>query len=204
MSDFWNQKFSSADYFYGDQPNDFLRSQIFRLKPGARVLVVGDGEGRNGVWLAEQGFKVTSIDYSSVGCEKSRKLAAQRGVSLTTECADLLSWAWPVAEFDAVVSIFLHFLPDDRLLIHRAIEAALAPEGWLVIELFHPKQLGYSSGGPKNRDMLLSPDELEADFPALDWWLITEGCTRLTEGRGHAGMGYISHAVGQKPAQAER
>jgi SAM-dependent methyltransferase len=204
MSDFWNQKFSSTDYFYGDEPNDFLRSQLFRLKPGSRVLVVGDGEGRNGVWLAEQGFKVTSVDYSSVGCEKSRRLAAQKGVTLTTDCADLLTWPWPVAEFDAVVSIFLHFLPDDRRTVHRAIEAALAPEGWLVIELFHPKQLGYTSGGPKNPDMLVTTDELKANFPALNWWLIAEGCTHLTEGSGHVGMGYISHAVGQKPALAER
>lgn len=198
MSDFWNQKFSNPDYFYGDQPNDFLRSQSFRLKPGARVLVVGDGEGRNGVWLAEQGFKVTSIDYSSVGCEKSRALAARKGVTLTTHCADLLTWPCPVAAFDAVVSIFLHFLPEDRSKVHRTIEAALAPGGWLVIELFHPKQLGYPSGGPKNRDMLVTADELKADFSALNWWLLTEGCTRLTEGSGHAGMGYITHAVGQK------
>jgi len=198
MSEFWNQKFSRADYFYGDTPNDFLRSQVFRLKPGARVLVVGDGEGRNGVWLAEQGFKVTSVDYSSVGCEKSRLLAARKHVSLITHCADLLTWAWPIAEFDAVVSIFLHFMPDDRRLVHAKMQAALAPHGWLIIELFHPKQLAYQSGGPKNCDMLNTPNELETDFTDLNWWLLGEGLTRLAEGSGHTGLGYISHAAGQK------
>ncbi len=198
MSEFWNQKFAHAEYFYGDKPNDFLRSQVFRLRPGARVLVVGDGEGRNGVWLAEQGFDVTSVDYSSVGCEKSRTLAAQKNVHLTTHCADLLSWDWPVAKFDAVVSIFLHFTPQERRIVHAHIQAALAPNGWLIVELFHPNQLNYRSGGPKNRDMLVSTTELEADFPALNWQLMMAGTTRLTEGSGHEGVGYVSHGAGQK------
>ncbi|HQT42957.1 MAG TPA: class I SAM-dependent methyltransferase [Halothiobacillus sp.] len=198
MSDFWNQKYAGDDYFYGDAPNDFLRSQVFRLRPGARVLVVGDGEGRNGVWLASQGFDVTTVDFSEVGCEKSRALALQKNVSLTTHCADLLTWDWPVATFDAVVSVFLHFMPADRRMIHAKMQAALVPGGWLIIELFHPNQLAYTSGGPKNREMLNTSAELAGDFDALDWWLIAEGETRLEEGPGHAGMGFVSHAVGLK------
>lgn len=198
MSDFWNQKYTRDDYFYGEQPNEFLRSQIFRLAPGARVLVVGDGEGRNGVWLAEQGFEVVTADASRVGCDKSRALAAQRRVSLTTHCVDLLSWDWPVAAFDAVVSIFLHFMPAERMVAHKHMQSALVADGWLVIEQFHPNQLdGYTSGGPKAREMLTTMTDLAGDFDAIDWYLLAEGETRLAEGTGHSGMGYVSHGVGR-------
>ncbi len=199
MSDFWNQKYARDDYFYGEQPNEFLRSQIFRLSPGARVLVVGDGEGRNGVWLAEQGFEVVTVDGSSVGCDKSRALAAQRKVSLTTHCVDLMTWTWPVAAFDAVVSIFLHFSPTDRQVAHVRMQEALVPGGWLIIEQFHPNQLdGYTSGGPKAPEMLTTMEDLACDFSAIDWWLLAEGKTRLEEGPGHLGLGYVSHGVGRR------
>ncbi|MDD4967564.1 cyclopropane-fatty-acyl-phospholipid synthase family protein [Halothiobacillus sp.] len=199
MSEFWNQKYARDDYFYGEQPNDFLRSQVFRLSPGARVLVVGDGEGRNGVWLAEQGFTVTTVDASRVGCEKSAALASDRGVSLTTLCADLLTWDWPVAAFDAVVSVFLHFSPDERKVAHARMQAALVPGGWLIIEQFHPNQLnGYNSGGPKAVEMLTTMSDLAEDFNAIDWWLLAEGTTWLDEGSGHSGLGYVSHGVGRR------
>ncbi|WP_298218058.1 class I SAM-dependent methyltransferase [Halothiobacillus sp.] len=199
MSEFWNQKYARDDYFYGEQPNDFLRSQVFRLSPGARVLVVGDGEGRNGVWLAEQGFTVTTVDASRVGCEKSAALASDRGVSLTTLCADLLTWDWPVATFDAVVSVFLHFSPDERKVAHERMQAALVPGGWLIIEQFHPNQLnGYTSGGPKAVEMLTTMSDLADDFSAIEWWLLAEGTTRLEEGSGHSGLGYVSHGVGRR------
>ena len=199
MSEFWNQKYARDDYFYGEQPNDFLHSQIFRLPTGARVLVVGDGEGRNGVWLAEQGFTVTTVDGSHVGCDKSRALAAQRKVSLEIVCADLLTWDWPVGAFDAVVSVFLHFSPDERKVAHARIQAALVLGGWLIIEQFHPNQLnGYTSGGPKAVDMLTTMGDLADDFNAIDWWLLAEGTTRLEEGPGHSGLGYVSHGVGRR------
>ncbi len=199
MSEFWNQKYARDDYFYGEQPNDFLRSQVFRLSPGARVLVVGDGEGRNGVWLAEQGFTVTTVDASRVGCEKSAALASDRGVSLTTLCADLLTWDWPVAAFDAVVSVFLHFSPEERKVAHARMQSALVPGGWLIIEQFHPNQLnGYNSGGPKAVEMLTTMSDLAEDFNAIDWWLLAEGTTWLDEGSGHSGLGYVSHGVGRR------
>lgn len=201
MSEFWDQKYTRDDYFYGEQPNGFLHSQIFRFSPGARVLVVGDGEGRNGVWLAEQGFEVTTVDASRVGCDKSRALATQRKVSLKTLCADLMAWDWPTAAFDSVVSIFLHFSPAERLFAHAKMQAALVPGGWLIIEQFHPNQLGgYSSGGPKAVEMLTTMEDLAGDFDAVDWWLLAEGETRLEEGPGHSGMGYVSHGVGRKIA----
>ncbi|MDA3876692.1 MAG: class I SAM-dependent methyltransferase [Halothiobacillus sp.] len=199
MSDFWNQKYQRNDYFYGEQPNDFLRSQIFRLQPGARILVVGDGEGRNGVWLAKQGFNVTTVDFSSVACAKAEELAARAGVPLDVHCADLHVWDWSVNHFDAVVSVYLHFMPEDRVKLHSKMQKALIEGGWLIIELFHPLQLNYQSGGPKAPEMLLTIDELESDFHGLQWQLLMEGKALLTEGPGHAGPAHVTHGAARKP-----
>lgn len=204
MSDFWNQKYQRDDYFYGEQPNDFLRSQIFRLKPGARILVVGDGEGRNGVWLAQQGFEVTTVDFSSVACAKAKALAERAGVRLDVQCADLHTWNWPTSHFDAVVSVYLHFMPEDRVKLHRRMQDALVEGGWLIIELFHPLQLNFQSGGPKVPEMLLTVIELESDFPGLQWRLLTEGKALLDEGPGHAGPARITHGAARKPRQDDR
>ena len=198
MSEFWNQKYSRDDYFYGNAPNEFLRSQSFRLAPDARVLVIGDGEGRNGVWLAQQGFAVTTVDYSAVGCQKARALAARSGAPVDVQCVDLLTWDWPVAAFDAVVSIYLHFLPEDRRRIHQHIAHSLAPDGWFIVELFHPTQLAYSSGGPKAPEMLVTAADLRADCPELEWRLLAEGEALLAEGSGHAGLGRVTHGVARR------
>lgn len=198
MSEFWNQKYQRSDYFYGEQPNEFLTSQIYRLPENARILVVGDGEGRNGVWLAHRGYDVTTVDFSESGCEKSRQLAERHGVDLDVQCANLLEWDWPKETYDAVVSIFLHFTPEQRPVVHRHIERSLVDDGLLIIELFHPRQLHFNSGGPKDEAMLMTAEMLEHDFPALDWLILAEGKVLLDEGPGHRGPGYVTHGVGRR------
>lgn len=198
MSEFWNQKYQRHDYFYGEQPNDFMHAQIFRLRPGARILVVGDGEGRNGVWLAQQGFDVTTVDFSSVACAKAKALAARAGVALDVQCADLHDWNWPKNHFDAVISVYVHFMPEDRVKLHPRMQEALVAGGWLIIELFHPQQLNYQSGGPKVPEMLMTIADLESDFTGLQWRLLMEGKALLAEGPGHTGPAYITHGAAQK------
>lgn len=198
MSEFWNQKYRNPDYFYGTQPNQLLQSQIWRLPAGARILVLGDGEGRNGVWLAERGFNVVSVDFSQTGCEKAAKLAAERGVQLEIICADLLAWSWPQAAFDAVVIVYLHFLPEARAQIYPQAVTALVPGGLFITELFHPRQLEYSSGGPKDEQMLITPQDLATSLTTLRWLLLTEGNVWLDEGPGHQGAAHVTQAVGQR------
>jgi predicted O-methyltransferase YrrM len=200
MSEFWNEKYGQVDFLYGTHPNEFLRSQMHRLPTGARVLVLGDGEGRNGVWLAEQGFEVTSIDFSAVGCEKARRLAAERQVGLRVHCADLTEWNWEEDEFDAVVLIYLHFEPNARREIYRRGVAGLRSGGLFVVELFHPRQLAYQSGGPKRADMLVRASDLSQDLPGLDWLILAEGKVLLDEGPGHQGPGFVTHGVGRRVA----
>lgn len=185
--EFWDSRYGEPGYAYGTEPNAFLRDQSNRLAPGSRVLVVGDGEGRNGVWLASRGHDVLSVDASAVGLAKARRLAAERGVPLQTEEADLSLWRWPVAAFDAVVSIFLHFRPDIRARMHAAMLAALKPGGLLILEAFTPDQLKYSSGGPRDREMLYTSDLLRQDMKAGEILQLEEMVTDLDEGKYHRG-----------------
>ncbi|SBV99789.1 putative Tellurite resistance protein TehB [uncultured Alphaproteobacteria bacterium] len=197
--EFWDQRFGGEDYVYGTAPNAFLRVQAERLAPGARVLLPGDGEGRNGVWLAERGMEVLSVDASPVGLGKAQRLAAARGVRIATECADLTLWRWPEAAFDAVAAMFLHLPPDARATVHRRIVAALRPGGTVILEAFRPAQLGYASGGPKDVAMLYTPEQLTADFAGLDVRLCEEALVDLDEGTFHAGVAATLRFVGVKP-----
>lgn len=195
---FWDQNFSSAIYKYGTSPNAFLMGQAQRLAPPADVLVPGDGEGRNGVWLAQQGHRVTSMDGSSVGLEKARTLAERRGVPLTTVHADLADWAPEAAAFDAVVLTFVHLPLAIRVQAHRRLATALRPRGLLILEAFHPQQLQYSSGGPKDIAMLYTPEMLAADFRGLlDEQMAWHGEVRLDEGPGHQGLAHVTRWIGR-------
>ncbi len=196
---FWDQRFAEPGYKYGTTPNVFLRDQAPRLSPASHVLVPGDGEGRNGVWLAEQGHVVTSVDNSKVGLQKACDLAASRGVALGTELVDLADWVPPVSSFDAVVLIFTH-LPDAiRKRAHRNLAHGVRSGGWLILEAFHPAQLAHTSGGPKDVDLLYAPARLVADFdglvsPVLTW----DGEVMLDEGDDHQGLAHVTRWVAQK------
>ncbi|HEY5000003.1 MAG TPA: class I SAM-dependent methyltransferase, partial [Usitatibacter sp.] len=107
----WNTRFSAEGYLFGKEPNAFLASQRERLKPGMRALCVADGEGRNGVWLARQGLKVTSFDFSPVGVAKARALAREAGVAVDHRESDIYRWDWSQAQYDVVVAIFIQFAP---------------------------------------------------------------------------------------------
>ena len=201
MSAFWDQRFAEPGYKYGTQPNAWLQAEAHRLAPGSRVLVPGDGEGRNGVWLAQQGHQVQSVDSSSIGLAKARALATERGVAIDTLCADLADWAPPAASVDAVVLVFVHLRPALRATVHRRLAQAVVPGGWLLIEAFHPGQLGRSSGGPKELDMLFTTPLLRADFDGLlDEVFAWEGEVQLAEGPGHQGAGIVTRWLGRRPA----
>jgi len=202
MKHVWDQKYAGEDYFYGTEPNVFMIREAGALPAGARVLVTGDGEGRNGVWLARQGFDVTSVDYSQSGLDKAARLAERHDVSLSLIRADLLEWNWPIDHFDALITVFLHFAPAQRRQVHKAMQTAIRPGGLLIAELFHPEQIKYASGGPKAEEMLVTAADMRADFPGIDWLLLEETRTELDEGRGHQGPGMVTHGVGRRTDRA--
>jgi len=195
----WDQRFSEPGYKYGTAPNRFLAEQEPRLPAGSRVLLPGDGEGRNSVWLAERGHQVLAVDNSQVGLDKALALASSRSVTITTLNADLAAWAPPPATCAAVVLIYVHLPSDFRAAAHRRLADALAPGGWLILESFHPRQLTYQSGGPRDVDMLSDLATIRADFAGLleevQGW---EGEVELDEGDGHRGPAFVTRYVGRR------
>lgn len=201
MKEFWNERFGAEHYFYGTEPNAFLASQSHLFKPGQHVLSVADGEGRNGVWLAQQGLDVLAVDFSEKALEKSARLAAARGVKLRTELADLHQWNWGENRFDAIVAIFVQFASSqERPALHRAMRNALKPGGLLLIQGYRPKQLEYKTGGPSNLDNLYGADVLRRDFADLDILHLEEHDSVIAEGPGHSGMSALVDLVARKPA----
>ena len=202
-SAFWDAKYDGKDYKYGTRPNAFLVDQVWRLKPGGRVLVPGDGEGRNGVWLAEQGHSVVTVDASPRGIQKATKLALDRGVRLNASCADLRDWHWPTGVYDAVVATFLHLTSDHRPRLHRAMLEALVPGGLLLLEAFTPAQLRHSSGGPKSPDMLYTAEILRDDFSDAEIFELEETETVLAEGPYHDGAAAVVHLAARRPSTTD-
>lgn len=199
----WTRRFDSEDYFYGTEANAFLRAQAGLLRAGQRVLAVADGEGRNGVWLAEQGLQVTSVEASSNALKKARKLAAERAVAPEFIEADLLSWRWPVAEFDVVAAIFIQFLAAaERQRVFAAMRAALKPGGILLLQGYTVDQLNYRTGGPAVAEQLYTPELIRELLAGMEIVHIREHVGELREGTGHCGQSALLEVVARKPVQA--
>ena len=198
-TDFWNSRYAEPGYAYGTEPNAFLVSQKKYLKSGGKALAVADGEGRNGVWLAQQGLDVLSVDASEVGLRKTQELAADRGGAIRTEKVDLTTWRWPEQKYDVVAAIYVHFPPEVRARMHRCMFEALKPGGILILEAFTPAHLNYKSGGPPVAEMLYSADMLRIDFAGGEILLIEEAIAELAEGKYHRGPGAVVRLVLRRP-----
>ncbi len=198
MKSLWNDRFARDEYIYGEQPNVFFTEILSRLKPG-KLLLPGEGEGRNAVWAARQGWDVTAIDYSEAGRIKALKLASRCKVELSNYIiADLEDYKPEDKSFDAVALIYLHLPPALRTKVHHTLVKALKPGGIMILEAFHPNQLHYDSGGPKNGEMLYTIDLLQADFSTLQM-IQLEFCTEvLKEGAYHQGQAALVRMVAQK------
>jgi SAM-dependent methyltransferase len=195
----WQTRFAGPGYLFGTEPNAFLKSHAHLLRPGQKALSVADGEGRNGVWLAEQGLDVRSFDFSPVAVAKARDLARQRGVTLETEVADLFSWPWPIAAFDVIAAIFFQFAgPDTRDAVFAGIKRALKPGGLLLMEGYHVRQLGFGTGGPSDVANLWTRELLVRAFGDFSSIAITEQDRALAEGHHHVGMSALVDFVGTK------
>lgn len=197
----WDRNYADPDYIFGEAPNEFLRSRSHLLKPGMKALVPGDGEGRNGVWLAGQGLVVTTVDASLNGVEKARRLASTRGVVIDAIQADLEQWDWPESRYDAIVSIFLHLHPAARPRLHEAMARALKPGGVLLLEAYTPRQLEHRKagvqGGPPP-EMLFTPGILAGDFAMLRIEELGETETTLAEGKRHNGPACVVRLVARR------
>ena len=196
---FWDERYATPDYVFGTQPNTWLAANEKLLRAGMTALVPGDGEGRNGVWLAEHGLKVTSVDASPIGVEKARKLAAQRGVDMDIVCADLRDWQPPDAAFDIAVLAFVHIGQTDRATVHRKVAAALKPGGHLILEGFTPDHLAFGKGGPKVEAMMFTEKRLRGDFAALDIRHLEALTTEIPANERHGGKAAVIRLLARQP-----
>lgn len=195
----WDARYGGDDYVYGTRPNDFLAEEAGRLPPGARVLCLAEGEGRNAVHLAGLGHRVTGVDASRVGLDKARRLAAGRGVEIEAVVSDLGEYAIAPAAWDAVVLIFCHLLPELRRKVHRDVAAGLRPGGLVLLEAYTPDQLRYRTGGPSMVEALQTAESLREDFAGLEFLVLRERVREVREGVFHTGEAAVVQLVARKP-----
>jgi SAM-dependent methyltransferase len=197
----WNGRFSAEGYLFGKGPNRFLASQRHRLARGMRALCVADGEGRNSVWLARQGLRVTAFDFSPVGVAKARALASEAGVEVDHRESDIYRWDWSQAKYDVVVAIFIQFAsPPERAAIFAGLRESLAPGGLLILQGYRPEQLAYGTGGPSQVENLYTEALLREGFAELEILHLASHDDAVDEGPGHRGMSALIDMVARRPA----
>jgi len=194
----WNHRYAVEHYVYGTEPNDFLNANIAGL-PKGRALCLGDGEGRNSVWLAGQGYDVTAVDISSVGLEKGRKLAKERGVVVSFVEADLAELEIGADAWDLIVSIFVPASVALRKSLHTRSIKALRPGGVFLIETYHPNQAGRDTGGGPDASTMATKEDLREDFAGFEVQHLAELERDVLEGTFHTGLGSVVQAIIRKP-----
>jgi len=194
----WDQRYSNKTYAYGTEPNDFLVGMLGKL-PVGKVLCIAEGEGRNAVWLAQQGCEVTAVDGSEIGLGKARRLAGERGVAITTVHADLADFEIAPEYWAAIVSIFCHLPPALRRLVHSRCVQGLQPGGVMLLEAYTPRQLDYKTGGPPSEEMMMDGVSLMGELKGLDFRYIKELTREIHEGEFHNGEGAVVQLLATKP-----
>lgn len=202
----WSGRYRGAgdDYLFGTEPNHFLARHSASFAAGARALSVADGEGRNSVWLAQQGLDVTAVEISPVGVEKAKRMAAGCGVAVEFIVADMLAADWPPAEFvaafDWVVGIFIQFVgPEQRERQFAALKRATRPGGCVLLQGYTPKQIEYRTGGPSAVENLYTAAMLRAAFAEWNIEELVEYEADISEGIGHKGHSALIGLVARKP-----
>lgn len=200
---FWDQRYDTDEYIFGRTPNRFLTEEGGRLLPGARVLDLACGEGRNAVWLAGRGCRVTGLDIAPKAIAKARLLAADVGVEVDWHLGDVRGWGWAPDAFDAVISIFIQFAsPAERTRLFDGIHETLVPGGLFLLQGYTPRQLEFRTGGPGNLDHLYTREMLEKALARFELLVVREHEDILSEGTKHVGRSALVDIVARKPAAA--
>jgi len=197
---FWNERFNREEFIFGKEPNEYLVEQTSQyLKPNASVLCIADGEGRNGVWLAKQGMRVTGFDVSDIALVKAKQFAKDNEVNIEYSLCDTDGFDWKTNSYDAIIAIFIQFAdPEMRVRIFKQVHQALKPGGIFILQGYTPKQLEYKTGGPSLIEHLYTEEmirELSHDFEILDLQCYEK---ELSEGARHTGMSALLGMVAKK------
>lgn len=197
MSDFWDSRFGDTEYVYGKQPNVFFAEQTSGLKPG-KLLLPAEGEGRNAVFAAGLGWDVDAFDSSIEGRKKAMLLAEEMGVQLEYAISSYQTYEPEEQEYDLIALIYAHMPSELRKEFHKKIQNWLAPGGRIIIEVFHKSQLGNSSGGPKDLDLLYDLSDLNNDFKGMEIIQSEVVTDHLAEGNYHKGQARLVRFVARK------
>lgn len=195
----WNTRFQNEKYVYGKEPNIFLKEFQKKIDISGDALAIAEGEGRNAVYLAEQGMHVTTWDFAKSGLSKTKMLAKEKGVKVLTDLVDLNEAQWSSSKWDEIVCIYGHFPTELRNKTLKGVKKAIRPGGYFLTEVYSPYQLSYNTGGPQDIDFLYRIEEFLETFS--DWHIIHLFLGEVTrhEGELHNGLAHVIQFVGQKP-----
>jgi SAM-dependent methyltransferase len=194
----WDSRYSEPGYAYGTAPNDFIVAVSGSI-PRGRILSLAEGEGRNAVFLASLGCKVTAVDSSAVGLLKAGSLAAERGVAISSVVADLGKYRIETAKWDGIISCYCHIPSSVRAALHRAVVKGLKPGGCFVLEAFSKEQLAYNSGGPQELDLLMDLKDLRHELRGLVFVRAATLERDVQEGNRHTGLASVVQILAVKP-----
>lgn len=197
MNNFWNERYSTKEYVYGTEPNEFFKQELKKLLPG-KILLPGEGEGRNAVFAAKQGWEVSAFDSSFEGKRKAENLALKNNIEIDYQISDYETTNFKPEEFDVIALIYAHMNPTKRTEYHKRIAAFLKPGGTLILEGFSKKQITNNTGGPKNIEMLFSKKNLLNDFNSFQKLNCIETDIHFNEGLFHQGKASVIRILGHK------
>ena len=200
MSQFWDERYRSEAYVYGREPNAFFSAQLVTKAPG-KLLLPGEGEGRNAVYASRKGWKVNAFDQSSVGQAKALALASDLGVEINYRVCQMGDFFFIKNHYDAVGLMYFHTDPLAREHLHRKVFETLKPGGILILEAFHKEQLNNNTGGPKSVDILFDEECLSSDFALFETLFLEKQETVLNEGPFHQGAASVIRFLGKKPQE---
>lgn len=198
---FWHEKFKQNDYVYGTQANDFLTEYHHYLPKNGRILSLGEGEGRNAVYLAGLGYQVTALDAAQSGLDKVQRLAESQNVEVKTILTDLAHYEFEPNQWDGIISIFCHLPPTLRQQVHQQIPLALKTNGVFLLEAYAPKQLDFKTGGPSALEMLYTAADLATELTPLQFERLVELERNIHEGQAHHGTSAVVQIVARRLSQ---
>jgi cyclopropane fatty-acyl-phospholipid synthase-like methyltransferase len=197
MTEFWNERYAKEKYAYGIDPNFFFKEQLKKI-PKGKILFPAEGEGRNAVFAAQEGFEVVAFDNSKEGKKKAELLAQEKKVKLNYQVSGLEEVYYPENTFDVLVLIFAHFSTNIRKEYSSKLLSFLKPNGYIIFEAFGKEQIHFNCGGPKQVEMLFSEEEIKEEFPNINFVFLETVETNLDEGPFHQGKANVVRFVGTK------
>ena len=200
---FWNDRYRASEYAYGTQANAYFKQCLGQIPKVGTILMGSEGEGRNAVYAAKQGWQVAAYDISEEGYKKAQRLAEEYPVQLDYRVGELPDLGFQPETYDAAALIYAHIPPQLRVDYHRLIDAYLKPDGYLIFEAYSKSHLAYRGkngqvGGPGKLEMLFSVEEIQSYFPNYEFFELEEKEVNLSEGNRHQGLGSVIRCFGQK------